>query len=164
MKPSTFFVLLAVGLLTLPQPSQGQRIASLTHLAAPDSTTRHYPATYWVEGAAVGAGLLATTGAWLFAGLCDTSDCSGAGVTGTVLAGLVGGAAGALVGGMVNAPHPRPLHGHAARAALVGTLVGAMWGFGLFNHLCVDGCNPSEVRFGLSSAAVGALGGLVVGL
>jgi hypothetical protein len=164
MKPSTLSVFLAVSLVILPQASQGQRIASLSHFAAPEPAARHYPATYYVEGAVVGAGLLATTGAWIGAGLCDSSDCGGAAVTGAVLAGLVGGAAGALVGGMFHAPHPRPLHGHAVKAALVGTIAGALWGFGVFNHFCIDGCHPSEVRFGLSTAAVGALAGLLVGL
>jgi glucose uptake protein GlcU len=162
MKPSALS--LAVALVILPQASQGQRIASLTHFAPPDSTARHYPATYFLEGAVIGTSLLATTGAWIWSGLCDTADCGGAAITGALIAGAVGAAAGALVGGMVNAPHPRPLHGHAAKAALVGTLAGAMWGFGLFTHFCADGCNPSEVRFGISTAAVGALGGLLVGL
>jgi hypothetical protein len=163
MKPSAPSLSLVVALVILPQASQGQRIASLTHFAPPDSTVRRYPATYFLEGAVIGTGLLATTGAWMWAGLCD-EDCGGAAIRGALIAGAVGAAAGALVGGMVNAPHPRPLHGHAAQAALVGTLAGAIWGFGLFTHFCADGCNPSEVRFGISTAAVGALGGLIVGL
>jgi hypothetical protein len=145
-----------VGLVILPQPSQGQRIA--------EPPTRRYPPTYFVEGAVIGAGVLATTGAWFANGLCESHNCTGATVRTAVLVGLLGGAAGALAGGLFAAPHSRPLHGHAIKAALIGTIAGAMWGFGVFNHLCVDGCNPSEVRFGLSSAAVGTLAGLVVGL
>ncbi len=163
MKPSALAVFLAACLVIVPQASQGQRIVSLGHFP-PDSSPRHYPATYWVEGAAIGASLLGTTGAWLGAGFCDSSDCGGAAVTGALIFGAVGGMAGALFGGMVNAPHPRPLRGHPAKAALVGTIAGAMWGFGLFTHFCADGCNPSEVRFGISTAAVGALAGLVMGL
>jgi hypothetical protein len=161
MKVST--LTLAAGLVIVPQASQGQRIASLTHFPSPDAPARRYPATYYVEGAAIGAGVLATTGAWLFGGLCESSDCHGAAIYGALLTGAVGAAAGALVGGMVNAPHPRPLRGHAAKAAFVGTLAGAMWGFGLFTHFCADGCNLSQVRFGISTAAAGALAGLLVG-
>jgi hypothetical protein len=164
MKPSALSLSLVVTLVILPQGSQGQRIASLTHFPPPaDSAVRHYPATYWVEGAVVGTSLLATTGAWSWAALCD-EDCNGAAISGAIIGGAIGLAAGALVGGMVNAPHSRPLHGHAAQAALIGTLAGAMWGFGLFTHFCLNGCNPGEVRFGLSTAAVGALAGLIVGL
>jgi hypothetical protein len=131
----------------------------------PSSSTLHtYPPTYYVEGAVVGAGVLATTGAWLGAGLCDSADCTGATVTFALLTGVVGGVAGALVGGAFTAPHPRPLRGRPAKAALVGTVAGAMWGFGLFTHFCLNGCNPSEVRFGISTAAVGAIAGLLVGL
>jgi hypothetical protein len=164
MKPSARSLSLVVTLVILPQASQGQRIASLTHFPPPDSTVRHYPATYWVEGAVIGTGLLAPTGAVLWGGLCESSDCTSAAITGALITGAIGAAAGALVGGMFSAPHPRPLRGHAVQAALVGTLAGAMWGFGVFTHFCADGCNPREVRFGISIAAVGALAGLVVGL
>ena len=116
----------------------------------------------------IGTGILATTGTWAGLLLCTlaetSSDCTwpivGIGATG----GLVGGLADALIGGMVKAPQSRPLHGHAVKAALVGTIAGAVWGFGVFTHFCLNGCNPTEVRFGLSSAAIGALGGLIVGL
>lgn len=165
MKPSTPFLLLAVGLVILPQPSQGQRIASLSHFADSEAPARRYPATYWVEGAVIGTSVLAATGVWLGIVLCDPdSNCHGANFTPVLVAGALGGMAGALVGGMVNAPHPRPLHGHAVKAALIGTIAGAMWGFGLFTHFCMNRCNPTEVGFGLSTAAVGALAGLVVGL
>lgn len=135
----------------------------LWHFPAP--AVRKYPATYYVEGAVIGAGVLATTGAW-FIGSCDfDSGCAGPGpiVAVTLAVALLGGTAGALVGGMFPAPHPRPLRGHAARAALLGATAGALWGFGVFPHFCLNGCNASEVRFGVSSAAVGALAGFIVG-
>ena len=161
-------LVLAVGLVLLPHPSQGQRIASLTRFPAPEASTRRYPATYWVEGAVIGTGVLATTGAWAGLLLCTlaetSSDCTWPIVGIAATSGLIGGLAGALIGGMVNDPRPRPLHDHAAKAALVGAIAGAMWGFGVFTHFCLNGCNATEVRFGLSSAAVGALGGLLVGL
>jgi len=164
MKASALSVFLAVGLAIPPQTSQGQRIESLTQFA-PELSTRRYPETYYFEGAAIGAGVLATTGVWLGIVLCDPdSNCHGANITPVLIGGVLGGVAGALVGGAFPAPHPRPLRGHAARAALLGTLAGAMWGFGLFTHFCLNGCNPGEVRFGLSTAAVGALAGLIVGL
>ena len=165
MRPLTLLVCwVAVGLAILPEVSQGQRIESLTHLAAPDPSTRRYPATYYFEGAVIGAGVLATTGAWFGNGLCESSNCAGAAAGAALVVGLLGGVAGTLVGGMFPAPHPRPQRGHAARAALLGATAGALWGFGVFPHFCINGCNPSEVRFGLSSAAVGALAGLLVGL
>ena len=165
MKPSTLILLLTVSLVMLPQTSQGQRIASLAHFAVPQPPIRRYPATYYIEGAAIGASVLATTGVWFGVVLCDPdSNCHGANFTPVLVGGVLGGVAGALVGGMVNAPHPRPLHGHAVKAAWIGTLAGAMWGFGLFTHFCLNGCNPDEVRFGLSTAAVGAVAGLLVGL
>lgn len=170
MKPSALFLFLTIGLVIQPQASQGQRIASLTHFASAESLARHYPATYWVEGAVVGTSLLATTGALFFYEWnCHYSDTRSSCTAGPILEGslgaaLFGGTVGALVGGLFPAPHPRPLRGHAVKAALLGTLAGAMWGFGLFTHFCLNGCNPGEVRFGLSTAAVGALAGLVVGL
>jgi hypothetical protein len=122
-----------------------------------------YPATYYFEGAVIGTSLLATTGAWFASDLCESSDCTGTTVAFALGSGVVGGIAGAIIGGQFGSPHPRPLHGHGARAALVGAVAGALWGFGVFPHFCLNGCNPGEVRFGLSNAAVGALAGVVVG-
>jgi hypothetical protein len=84
-------------------------------------------------------------------------------VAGVLVGALLGGGVGALVGGSVPAPHPRPLRGHAARAALLGAIAGALWGFGVFPHFCINGCTTEEVAFGLSNAAVGALAGFIVG-
>jgi hypothetical protein len=166
MKPSALSVLLVASLAILPQPAQGQRIASLTHFAAPEPPTRRYSPTYWVEGAVIGAGVLATTGVWIRGVLCDieASDCGGAAITSALVAGGLGAIAGALVGGSIRAAHQRPMRGHVAKAVLLGATAGALWGFGVFPRFCLNGCSSGEVALGVSSAAVGALAGLVVGL
>jgi hypothetical protein len=169
MKPSALFLFLAVCCVILPQTSQGQRIASLTHFASPESPARRYPATYYFEGAVIGASLLATTGALVAYELAchysDTgSDCRAVPVIEVGLGGaLFGGTVGALVGGLFPAPHPRPLRGHASKAALLGAGAGALLGFGLFQQFCLNGCSSGEVGFSVSTTAVGALAGLIVG-
>jgi hypothetical protein len=170
MKPSALSVLLAIGLVILPQSSQGQRIASLTHFASREPSTRRYPATYYFEGAVIGAGVLATTGALLWYELSchyseQRSDCAPGRIIGAgLVGGFVGGTVGALAGGLIAAPRSRPLRGNSVKAALIGAGAGAIWGFGLFSHFCFNGCHSDQVVIGLSTTAVGALTGLVVGL
>jgi hypothetical protein len=167
MKPSTLFLLLTVSLVMLPQTSQGQRIASLTHFAAPGYPTRSYSATYYFEGVAIGAGLVGTTGVWFGWVVCQlsetTSGCTKPLVVFGLAGALLGGTTGALVGGLFPAPRPRPLRGNAPRAVLIGATAGALWGFGVFPHFCLNGCSREEVAFGVSNVAVGALAGLLVG-
>jgi len=169
MKPSALPVFLAVGLVILPQASQGQRIASLTHFAAPEPPARRYPATYYFEGAAIGAGVFGTTGAFLgYEFGChyseNQSDCAAGPIVAASLVGaLIGGTVGTLVGGLFPAPHPRPLRGDPGRAALLGASAGALWGFGVFPHFCLNGCSTGEIVFALSNTAAGALAGLIVG-
>jgi hypothetical protein len=169
MNSSTPFLLLAVGLAILPQASHGQRIASLTHFAAPEASTRRYPATYYFEGAVIGAGVLATTVALIWYELgChyseQRSDCAPGRIIGAGLVGaFVGGTVGALAGGLIAAPRPRPLRGNPVKAALIGACAGAIWGFGPFSHFCLNGCHSDQVVIGLSTTAVGALAGLLVG-
>ena len=74
MKPYALFLLLAVSPVMLPQTSQGQRIASLSHFAAPEHPTRSYSATYYFEGVAIGASLVGTTGVWLGWVVCQLSE------------------------------------------------------------------------------------------
>jgi hypothetical protein len=149
MKPSTLFLLVAVGFVTLPQTAQGQRIASLMHFAVSEVP------------------VLATTGAFLGLALCElsetTSGCGGSTVAVTLGGAVFGGLTGAIVGGFFPAPHARPLRGHARRAALLGASAGALWGFGVFPHFCLNGCSSGEVAFALSNTAAGALAGLIVG-
>src|SRR5207244_11161702 len=86
----------------------------------------NYPATYYVEGAAIGAGVFAATGAlWSYYWNCRysdrTSDCAaGRVIAGSAVGALVGGGVGALVGGFFPAPQPRPLRGQAVKTALLG--------------------------------------------
>ena len=170
MKPSTLFLLLAVSPVMLPQTSQGQRIESLTHFTVPEASTRRYSPTYYFEGAAIGAGVVATTAALVWYELgChyseQRSDCAPGRIIGAGLVGaFVGGTVGALGGGLIAAPHPRPLRGDPVKAVLIGAFAGAIWGFGPFSHFCLNGCHSDQVVFGFSTTAVGALAGLVVGL
>jgi hypothetical protein len=162
-------LLAACGLLARPVPGWAHRIASRFEAArvpAPDSARRYAP-TYWVEGATIGAAVLATTGAFLAAAWCDLDEsgesCGPAAYLGGVtLGGVVGAGAGALVGGLFDAPRPRPLRGHAVRAALIGAVSGAAWSVGFLCHGLAHGCGREEARFGISSSAVGALAGWLV--
>lgn len=56
------------------------------------------------KGALIGGLVLGSAGGlftgWLFSGLCDAADCSGAWADGAVLGFAVGGAVGAVVGGL----------------------------------------------------------------
>jgi hypothetical protein len=158
----------AQGLLGVPNPSRAValfRSPAVTGAGRPGART--YPATYYFEGAVIGAGVLGTTVAlFAYEWACDESsncDRTGRVVTGGVVGALLGGTVGALIGGAFPAPHPRPLRGHGAKAALLGAVVGAAWGFGLFSHFCLNGCSSGEVGLGAYTTTVGALAGLLVG-
>jgi hypothetical protein len=161
----------ALPLVCWPASGVAQRLPTALQLSATDSNAihRHFAPTYWQEGATIGAAVVGTTGAWIAYDLAckfsDTaSDCRpGAVIAGGLVAGVVGGIAGGLAGGAFSARQPRPLRGHPVKATLVGAGVGALWSFGLFWHLCVNGCRSEQVAFGLSSTAIGALAGLLVG-
>jgi len=111
MIPRTTVIALAA--LVLVQPcAQGQRLRSAANsmvnahsvppaarLMEADLAARTIPRTYWLEGALIGAiglGILTAVG---FYGLCESSNCTGALVTGAVGGGAVGFIVGALVGG-----------------------------------------------------------------
>ena len=128
-----------------------------------------YRPTYWVEGATVGAAIVGTTGAWIaYEFRCEFSenppDCAVGPILATgVLGALLGGTVGGLIGGAFPAAKTRPLQGHPVRSTAIGTAAGALWSFGLFWQFCLNGCRSDEVAFGLSTTAVGALAGLLVG-
>ncbi len=162
----------AAAQLRPPEPSKAFalfRTGSDPSRHLPPATAGKYPATYYFEGAVIGAGVFATTGALVWYELaCNwsdvTSDCRtgpilGAGVVGALFSGTVGG----LVGGLFPAPHPRPLRGHAAKTALLGAGAGALWGFGAFSQFCLNGCRSENVVLSISTTVVGALAGLMVG-
>jgi hypothetical protein len=164
-----------VGFAMPPDASQGQRIADLsgawkvTPVGSPELSIRRYPATSYFEGAAIGAGVFATTGAlvWYQFG-CHYSeikaDCAARPIVAASLVGaLIGGTVGALVGGLFPAPHPRPVRGNPVKAALIGACAGGLWGFGPFSRFCLNGCHSDQVALGVSTTAVGALVGFVVG-
>jgi hypothetical protein len=167
MKPSTLFLLLVVGSVMLPQPSQGQRIASLTRFPGSGLPARSYTASHYFEGAVIGAGVVGTTGVWFGWVVCQlsetTSGCTKPLIVFGLAGALLGGTTGALVGGLLPAPRPRPLRGNATRAALVGATAGALLGFGPITRFCLNGCTRLEVAYGVSNVAVGALAGLLVG-
>jgi hypothetical protein len=145
------------------------RAADGTLVGLGEPTARKYPATYYFEGAVIGAGVVGPTAALIFYELAchysDTgSDCAAGPIAEVGVGGvLFGGTLGALIGGAFPAPHPRPLRGHGAKAALLGAAAGALWGFGVFTHFCLNGCQSGEVGLGISTTAVGALAGLLVG-
>ena len=55
------------------------------------------------------------------------------------------------------------LRGQAVKTALIGGGAGALWGFGVFSQFCLNGCHSEDVVMGISTMAVGALAGLIVG-
>ena len=161
MKPSTLFLLLAVGLVILPQASQGQRIASLTRFPASTLPARSYTASHYFEGAAIGAGVVGTTGVWFGWVVCQLSETTSACAKPLVVFGLagalLGGTTGALVGPVPCArPAPR---GNAARAAMVGATAGEPWDLAITRFWSmvqpVRGCIR---RFQLAVGAHRALG------
>ena len=115
-------LLLLVGApLLVPRTGLAQRVdphwppPPLRAQLAPPSATEHdyptatradstvIPATYWLEGAAVGGGLGALAGGVLAVGLCGfDSPCHNPGLAalyGAALVGIVGFGLGALIGG-----------------------------------------------------------------
>jgi len=128
---------------------------------------RVYHPTYWKEGAAIGAAILGTTCAWAVYELaCEfsdvSSDCSAWRVlAGGAAGGVVGGFVGGLIGGAFSAPEPRVRQ--PGRFALLGAGAGALWSFGLFWQFCLNGCRSEEVVFGVSTTAVGAAVGWLIG-
>jgi hypothetical protein len=149
--------------------TERRRTADGTLVGLGEPTARKYPATYYFEGAVIGASVVGATAAFLFYELaCHYSDTGSACAAGPIAeagvgAVLFGGTVGALIGGAFPAPRARPLRGHGARAALLGAAAGALWGFGVFAHFCLNGCQSGEVGLGVSTTAVGALAGLLVG-
>jgi hypothetical protein len=146
-----------------------RRTADGTLVGLGEPTVRKYPATYFFEGGVIGASVVGATAAFLFYEFaCNYSDtrsgCAAGPMAEAGMGGvLFGGTLGALIGGAFPAPHPRPLRGHGAKAALLGAAAGALWGFGVFSHFCLNGCQSGEVGLGISTTAVGALAGLLVG-
>jgi len=84
-------------------------------------------------------------------------------VASAAVGGVVGAGLGALVGGMFDAPHARPLREHPGRAALIGAVGGAFWSVGFLCHGVGHGCGPGEPVFGISVSLAGALAAWLVG-
>jgi hypothetical protein len=167
-------VAVATGQTRIGAPAPGQAFARFRPVAEPlwhfpTPALRQYPATYYFEGAVIGAGLLGATGAliayeWGCHYSDSQSDCRAGPVIGVGLGGaLFGGTVGAIVGGLFPAPHPRPLRGKPSKAALLGASAGALLGFGLLSQFCLNGCHSGEVEFNVSMTAIGALAGFIVG-
>lgn len=131
-------------------------------------SVRVYAPSYWVEGATFGAAVLGATTVFVAAGFCEFGDAGAPCRPSTYAAsaaigGVVGAGLGALVGGMFDAPHARPLRGHPGRAALIGAVGGAVWSVGFLCHGLGDGCGRDEPVFGISVSLAGALAGWLVG-
>jgi hypothetical protein len=131
-------------------------------------SVRVYAPSYWVEGATISAAVLGATTVFAARGLCgldETGSPCGFGTyaASAAIGGVVGAALGAIVGGMFDAPHARPLRGHPGRAALIGAVGGALWSVGFLCHGIEDGCGREEPIFGISVSLAGALAGWLVG-
>jgi len=158
-----------LGLLGVCRPIAAQWLP--TSVAAPvtaqERRERPHPPTYWFEGAVIGGAAMGFTVVTIAAALCADADNScepGTVALGGLAGALLGGTIGALVGGASTAPHPRPLRGHPARAAAIGAAVGAVWSLGVLGRFCATGCTAPVLAFGVSTTAVSALAGLLVGL
>jgi hypothetical protein len=118
MKPSIPFLLLALSVVMLPQPSQGQRIAPSSAFAlfrpapTPPSASpvsfmdSSAPDHRW-EGFAIGALVGGMTIAVLANAICNDPDGSGGCFVPTVGGMLVGGTAGGVAGLMVGVLIPK---------------------------------------------------------
>ena len=120
MKPSIPFLLLALSVVMLPQPSQGQRIAPSSAYALfrpaptppparPASFIHRAPDYRW-EGLAIGAIVGGTLGVLVVNAGCDTDGgCFTDAIGGMLLGGTAGGLFG-LFAGLVTAKNtpPRP--------------------------------------------------------
>jgi hypothetical protein len=131
-------------------------------------SVRVYAPSYWIEGATISAAVLGATTVFVAAGFCEFGDAgtpcrASTYVASAAIGGVVGAGLGALVGGVFDAPHARPLRGHPGRAALIGAVGGAVWSVGFLCHGLGDGCGRSEPVFGFSVSLAGALAGWLVG-
>ena len=164
-------VLLAlVVALGCPSGGAAQRLPERIDPIRPPAadSVRVYAPSYWVEGATIGAAVLGATTVFVAAGFCGLDESGSPRGFGTYAAsaaigGVVGAGLGALVGGMFDAPHARPLRGHPERAALIGAVGGAVWSVGFLCHGLRDGCGRGEPVFGISLSLAGALAGWLVG-
>ncbi len=78
-----------------------------------DSIQRQIRPTYWKEGALIGGGLGALTGAWLGHGLCGMSDEFGKNCMGSlVLGGVLGAALLAIPGALIGGQFPKGTGGN----------------------------------------------------
>jgi hypothetical protein len=89
---------------TRPPPGARPPAVPLAYSFSPvDSSTRHIPPTYWLEGAIAGGATLGFLGAILFVDLCNFDGPCGNSVAaaagGLVLGGLTGFGIGAMIGG-----------------------------------------------------------------
>lgn len=131
--------------------------------------TQHHPhsPTYWLEGATIGLTVFGATASVIGAAVCADVDSrcdAGDVLVFTGFGALLGGTMGGLIGGVFPASHPRPLRGHPARSAGIGAAAAAAWSFGLLARACLNGCRDDEVVLIVSTTAVGALAGLLLGL
>jgi energy-converting hydrogenase Eha subunit B len=123
MKPSTLFLLLAVGLVLLPQTSQGQGIASPAFALfrpaptppppRPASFIGRAPDYRW-EGLVIGAiagGVFVGTATYVFCSDPDAGgNCAVTTVAGTLVGGALGGFVGCLVGILIPKNHSASTH------------------------------------------------------
>ena len=117
MKPSALFLLLAVGLVSVPQPSQGQGIASPAYaLFRPAATPAPAPPVSFIhssapdyrwEGLVIGAIAGGMTFAVLANAFCNDPDGSGGCFSLTLGGMLLGGAAGGVAGTTIGAFIPK---------------------------------------------------------
>ena len=118
--------------------------------------------SHWMEGAALGAGLLGTTAGYLYYGLCEVECRWESAALMTLSGGAVGATIGMLVGAIVPAARPRPFRGRPALGTLVGATLGGAWAFGVMTQLCQGGCSAFEVRFGVTTILVGGSTGYLL--
>lgn len=136
---------------------------------AAQSIQTTYTPSYWLEGGVLTAVAFGTAGGAIVYALCDAdSGCNNHrglhAAEGALASGALGFAAGALIGGLIPAKHGHPLAGHPGTGALVGTLVGAFWSFGVVSRFCINGCSSWYVSYDLITTSLSSITGLLLGL
>jgi len=96
---------------TAAPPGARSPVVPLAYSFSPvDSSTRHIPRTYWLEGAIAGGAALGLLGAIFFVDLCNfdgpCANSVAAAAGGLILGGLTGFGVGAMIGGQF------PKHGY----------------------------------------------------
>jgi hypothetical protein len=152
----------------LPVGATRHPVVRLEGFAAdPTSATHQEPAarhrySFWLEGAALGAAIGGTTGAFIYYGLCESDCVPERALASAAVLGVLGAFAGTLMGAMVPSSRPRPFRGMPGAATLVGATAGAVWSFGVMNRACQGGCSGFEIRFGVATILAGGLTGYLM--